>query len=286
GLFGCFRTAGPRFPWGLDLFPLYRDGRGEARDPVYAILPGRIVHINTSAGLSSYGRYVVVMHDRHRPAFHTLYAHLASVPRDLKVGQRVAAGQVIATMGRSAAGYTIPRSRAHVHLEMGFRLTDRFAGWFDRQDFGSDNHHGAYNGMNLVSWDPLAFYEAVRDGRIGSVEQFLAGLEPACTLRVYSGGVPDFVRRYPDLVRSRDFSIDDIVAWEVTFNAYGVPFAWLPRYGAENLDGDPGDIEVLAYDRDRIEAVTCRQTLLFEGKRLRLGGTLSTILELLFGFDL
>ncbi|MGJ3243942.1 MAG: M23 family metallopeptidase, partial [Opitutales bacterium] len=64
GLFGCVRNDGSRFHEGLDLFPLYRDGRGEARDPVYAILPGRIVHINTSAGLSSYGRYVVVMHDR------------------------------------------------------------------------------------------------------------------------------------------------------------------------------------------------------------------------------
>ena len=34
GLFGCVRNGGSRFHEGLDLYPIKRDGRGEAVDPV------------------------------------------------------------------------------------------------------------------------------------------------------------------------------------------------------------------------------------------------------------
>ena len=156
GLFGCVRNGGSRFHEGLDLYPIGRDVRGEAVDPVYAVLPGRVVHASRNSGYSSYGRYVVIEHDQETPAYHTLYAHLASVADAITLGARVEAGSVLGIMGRSAT-YTIPSSRAHVHFEIGFRLTDDFEKWYTDQKFDSKNRHGMWNGMNLVSVDPLAF---------------------------------------------------------------------------------------------------------------------------------
>ena len=42
-LFGCVRNSDSRFHEGLDLYPVKRDDRGEAADPVYAVLLGRVV---------------------------------------------------------------------------------------------------------------------------------------------------------------------------------------------------------------------------------------------------
>ena len=50
GLFGCVRNGGARFHEGMDLYPLSRDPRGEALDKIYAVLPGRVVYVNASAG--------------------------------------------------------------------------------------------------------------------------------------------------------------------------------------------------------------------------------------------
>ena len=147
GLFGCVRNGGSRFHEGIDLYPIKRDGSGEAVDPVYAVLPGRVVHANRNSGYSTYGRYVVIEHDQETPAYHTLYAHLASVGDAIIPGARVESGYVLGIMGRSA-NYTIPRSRAHVHFEIGFRLTDDFEKWYTDQKFDSQNRHGIWNGMN------------------------------------------------------------------------------------------------------------------------------------------
>ena len=61
GLFGCVREGGRRFHEGLDLFPIERDARGEAKDLIFSVLPGRVVYVNDRPGWSSYGRYVVVL---------------------------------------------------------------------------------------------------------------------------------------------------------------------------------------------------------------------------------
>ena len=83
GLFGCVRNNGHKFHEGIDLYPLHRDQYGEAKDVIYSVLPGRVVHVSKVAGHSSYGRYVVVLHDAEAPSFHTLYSHLASVAEEL-----------------------------------------------------------------------------------------------------------------------------------------------------------------------------------------------------------
>ncbi|MFP4261543.1 MAG: murein hydrolase activator EnvC family protein [Opitutales bacterium] len=283
GLFGCVRNDGAKFHEGLDLFPVKRDRRGEAADSVYAILPGRVAYISHTAGHSSYGRYVVIEHDGERPAWHSLYAHLASIDTTIKPGARVEAGAVLGVMGRSAAGYRIPRSRAHLHIEVGFRLTNDFQDWFDRQKFGSRNRHGFWNGMNLVGIDPLEFYRAVRSGEVSRFQEHLRRLPVAGRIRVYTGRVPDFVSRYPALV-TRAYEGRTVVAWDIAFTEFGVPKEWTPRFAEEGLSGRSGDVRVLTYNLALLQAQSCRRVIRISGGQPSIApGTLTT-LKKLFGF--
>jgi len=283
GLFGCVRNDGAKFHEGLDLFPVKRNARGEALDPVYAILPGRVVHISRTSGHSSYGRYLVVQHDAQTPAFHSLYAHMASIDSALEVGSRVQSGTELGVMGRSATGYSIPRSRSHLHLEIGFRLSANFQQWYDRQSFSNKNRHGNWNGMNLVSVDPLEFYEGMRDGRIVSLHDYLRRLPVAARIRVHSPKVPDFVRDYPALL-TRDYSEGMVVAWDIAFTQFGVPKEWTPRFSDEGLVGNPGEVRVLTYSPKLLEAQSCRRILRLGGRVPTIAPGTVTIIKKLFGF--
>lgn len=282
GLFGCTRNGGNRFHEGLDLYPIKRDRRREAADPIYSVLPGRVVYVSEVAGHSSYGRYVVVEHDGEALAFHTLYAHLASVAGGIAPGARVEAGTVLGVMGRSAT-YAIPKSRAHLHFEMGLRLTDYFQAWFDRQPFGSPNHHDKWNGMNLVSVDPLDFYRSVRAGRVANLFEYVQQLPAAARIRVHSRSVPSFVRNYPALV-TRPYAGRSVVAWDIAFTQYGLPKAWTPRFAEERLAGQPGNVKLIAYNPTLLESQTCREVVDMAGATPTISsGTIGTIRKL-FGF--
>ena len=283
GLFGCVRNSGGKFHEGIDLYPVKRNSRGEPLDPVYSVLPGRVVYINRTAGYSNYGRYVVVQHDGEAPAFHSLYAHLASIAPGIQVGSRVEAGTVLGIMGHSSAGSPIPRSRSHLHLEFGLQLTDDFKTWFDHQKFGSPNRHGNWNGLNLVSINPLDFYRAVRDGRVRGFRDYLKRLPVAARIRVHSSKIPSFVKNYPALV-TRPYTGRRVVAWDIAFTEFGMPKEWTPRFAEEKLGGSPGEVRALAYNPKLLKAQSCRQVIRLGGKVPTIArGTVTTIKKL-FGF--
>lgn len=283
GLFGCVRNGGSRFHEGLDLFPVKRTRSGEPADPVYSILPGRVVHVNAVAGYSSYGRYVVIEHDKEFPAYHTLYAHLAKVDSTIKPGTRVESGTRIGVMGRSAAGYIIPKERGHLHFEIGFRLTNQFQSWYDAQKFGSKNRHGNWNGMNLVSIDPLDFYRSVRSGKSSNLYQYLESLPAVARIRIFTTQIPDFVKNYSSLV-SRPYDSAQVIAWDIAFTQYGVPKEWTPRFREEGLEGRAGDVQIIAYDPRLLEPQTCRRVLELSGSKPGLSGLTLGTLQKLFGF--
>ena len=282
GLFGCVRNNGHRFHEGMDLYPIARDKRGEPLDSVYAVLPGRVAYINKVSGHSSYGRYVVIEHDQESPMFHTLYAHLASIDTAISVGSRVESGTVIGIMGRSAAT-PMPRSRAHLHFEIGFRLTNQFQSWYDRQKFGSKNRHGNWNGMNLVSINPLDFYQTVRSGKVSTVYEYLRKLPTYGRIRVHTSNIPDFVKRYPALV-TRPYQHSSVIAWDIAFSKYGVPKEWTPRFANESVAGQPGDVEILAYNPKLLKEQTCRRIINLAGSTPKVSSDTLTTLKKLFGF--
>ncbi|WP_415907143.1 M23 family metallopeptidase [Oleiharenicola sp. Vm1] len=281
GLFGCVRSGGSQFHEGLDLKPTTRDRRGEPADPVFAAMDGVVKHVSQSPGSSNYGRYIVIEHPEQTPAVYTLYAHLARIEPGIRPGVRVQKGQTIGLMGRSAGGYAIPKERGHLHFEIGLRATDNFEAWYAMRRFGNRNEHGDFNGMNLMGIDPLDFLRAWRTGRVDSFQEYFDKLRPVVTLRVATTRVPDFIRRYPSLLRK---PINGLVAgWEVACNATGLPFAWTPLSGNEVIGMRAGEVRVVSADTALARAHRCKDLVRVRGGSYAPGGDLRTMIEQVFG---
>jgi murein DD-endopeptidase MepM/ murein hydrolase activator NlpD len=194
----------------------------------------------------------------------------------------VARGEVIATMGHSSGGYSIPVERAHLHFEIGVRTTQNFQAWYDRQKFGSKNEHGAWNGFNLLGIDPLDFLNAWRAGRVDSFQDYFSRMAPAVKLRIATHQTPDFVTRYPSLL-TKPLPLGPVSGWEIAFNWTGLPFAWTPLTGLETAG--------LASEQPRIIAVDAELERRQRSKTLAVskhggwvaGKDLETVLEQLFG---
>jgi murein DD-endopeptidase MepM/ murein hydrolase activator NlpD len=171
GAFGGVRSGGIQFHEGIDIRPVSRNRQGEPTDSVFAAMAGVVRHVSSKAGNSSYGRYIVLEHPDISPGVYTLYAHLASIGREVRVGAKVELGQTIGVMGHSSGGYMIPRDRAHLHFEIGLMLTRNFQSWYDSKKFGSRNDHSLWNGMNLIGIDPLDFFEQWRSRTVNTLEE-------------------------------------------------------------------------------------------------------------------
>lgn len=282
GGFGGVRSGGTQFHEGIDIRPVARDRSGEPTDPVFAAMAGVVRHISSSPGNSSYGRYLVLEHPAMTPAVYTLYAHLARIAPGVREGTAVAAGQVLGTMGHSSGGYMIPVARSHLHFEIGVAVTRDFQAWYERRRFGSRNDHGMWNGMNLLGVDPMAFYGEWKAGRLASVHDFFARLEPVVRLRIATYRTPDFVTRYPALL-TKPMPLGPVAGWEIRFTWTGLPFAWTPLTTAE-VAGLPANkpqilevnAEVARRERSRSLAVSRRGTW-------TPGKDLAIVLEQLFG---
>lgn len=281
GLFGSVRSGGRQFHEGLDLLPLQRDRAGEALDPVFAAMAGVVRHVFRKAGGSNYGRYLVLEHPAESPPVYTLYAHLAEVAPGIAPGTVVTAGQTIARMGRSASGEGIPKDRAHLHFEIGVRLSDGFEGWYRGRGFGSPNEQGLFNGMNLLGLDPLEFFARARSGGLTSLDLVFQALPAAVRVRVASPEVPDFLRRYPSLEAKTAASV--AAGWEIDFSATGVPLRWR-RPADESFAGwRRGEVRVVFHDEALLAANRGRDLV---DKRRGVavpGEDLATVLALLFG---
>lgn len=254
GLYGCVRNDGFRFHEGIDLFPIFRTPNGEADEPVFAVMNGRVMHVNPVASRSGYGRYVVLEHTDADIPVYTLYSHLADIAEGVEEGVWLQAGDPVGGLGRSAA-YDIPKSRAHVHFEIGLRIGNGFQGWYDQQDFTAPNHFGIWNGMNLVGFDPLAFFEAVRDGEFTSFHAHIQTFAELAVLRVHTSKIPDLIQRYPTLLTRPIEPGSGIAAWDIVFSQYGFPIRLTPWFAGELPARNGGSVELLSID-ERLRAET------------------------------
>ena len=212
-----------RFHEGLDVKPLRRDPRGEPLDEVCAILPGEVVYVTASASQSNYGRYVVVKHDWGEGPFFSLYAHLSQA--GVAAGQKVPAGAVLGRMGYTGSG--INQTRAHLHVELNLLLNSRFDVWH-AANFSTPNHHGIYNGMNLLGLNLQELYAAHRKNPALSVADFVRGGDPYYEITVPGRAAMEAAGRYRWL-RS-DGQILAIVppSWVVRCNRWGLPLSVKP----------------------------------------------------------
>jgi hypothetical protein len=207
-----------RFHEGLDVKPMRRDAKGDPLDEVRAIAAGQVVYVTASAGLSNYGRYIVVRHDFDGAgAFYSLYAHLREAR--VQAGDKVGAGQAIGLMGYTGAG--IDQRRAHLHVELNMLLSSEFETWHDA-GFSTPNSHGLYNGMNLIGLDLQSLYWSAAKKPVLGLKEFIGGMEPAFRVRVPASAKMEIASRHPWLLRGASGGGS---AWEVTFTRWGFPLA-------------------------------------------------------------
>lgn len=201
-LYGSNRTAlvggrlVPRFHTGLDIAPWQRGRHGLPTDVVRAVADGRVAYLQRAGGGSNYGRYVLLHHEDPLGKFYSLYAHLEGFAPGLKVGDQLSRGQALGQLGHSAST-PIPVARAHLHLELGVMINERFGEWLPAR--GYPRTHGAAHGWNLNGINPLrVLLERGSDGTRSMLE--VLRTEPvAFTLLVETKRIPDYYRRHPML---------------------------------------------------------------------------------------
>jgi hypothetical protein len=281
GGFGGVRSGGAQFHEGIDIRAMSRDRRGEPTDAVFAAMDGVVRHVSTSAGDSSYGRYIVLEHPDFSPAVYTLYAHLARIAPGLHAGDRVARGQTIATMGHSSGGYVIPKDRAHLHFEIGVMVTRDFQTWYNGKKFGSANDHGLWNGMNLMGIDPLDFLEAWRTHRVDNFAEYFAQMPVAVRLRIATPRTPDFIQRYPALQKGEAPLL--VTGWEIKFNWTGVPFEWTPLSATQTIGLVPNEPTLIEVNAELMRRERSKSLAVMRRGRWAPGRDLETVLQQMFG---
>jgi peptidoglycan LD-endopeptidase LytH len=234
GSYGCVRDNSSRMHEGLDIRSLQRDRHGEPTDPVMATADGTVMYINAKAGLSNYGRYIVIRHMVEGLEIYSLYAHLSAPLPGLKAGDPVRAGQVIATMGRTSSTEFIAKDRAHCHFELNVLVNDNFTTWFKKNSPGERNDHGEWNGQNLLGLDPRLILLGEHDPvKKFSLLDFVRGQTELCRVLVRATNFP-YLKRYSELVlRNPIAEKQGVAGYEIALNYNAVPFALMPRAVSE-----------------------------------------------------
>lgn len=202
---------------GIDIRPLQRDAGGEPLDPVRAIAAGVVVHTNQAPGFSNYGKYVVVEHKFDGCNYYSLYGHLSSIA--VHTGQRIQPRDQLGVMGHTGEG--LNQARAHVHLELNMMLSRHFESWHDTFFKTDPNHHGLYNGLNLVGLDIARLYLALQKRPALTIPEFVAEEETLYRVLLPVSKNFDLPKFYPWMVRQK--AEGELVSWEVSFNRAGAP---------------------------------------------------------------
>jgi murein DD-endopeptidase MepM/ murein hydrolase activator NlpD len=270
GTFGCVRSEGRQLHEGIDIRCLQRDRHGEPTDPVMATADGTVVYFNKKSALSEFGNYLIVRHVIEGLDIYSTYAHLREIRADLKIGSRVRAGEVIATLGRTAnTREGISKERAHLHFELGVLLNDRFPEWYRRTFPGNRNDHGAWNGQNLLGLDPrLILLEQQRHGSNFSLLQFVRAQTELCRVFVRDTDFP-WLRRYaPLVIRNPVAEQQGVAGYEMALNYVGLPFQLIPRAASE-IRGS-ARIQLLSVNAAEQQRHPCRKLVTPRGSRWEL----------------
>lgn len=259
GTFGCVRTDGWQLHEGIDIKAQQRDRKGEPIDPVLAMADGVVLYINTKAGLSNYGNYLVLGHRVDGVEVLTLYAHLREIAPGLVTGARVTAGSRIGTLGRTANTRSgISKDRAHLHLEVAVFLNKRFPQWHAARMPGTRNDHGMFNGQNMAGIDPWKmFLEQRRQGTNFNLTHFIQAQPELCRVQVRDPDF-DFLKRYPALVESREeLRPEDVAGYEIVFSYVGTPTKLIPRTSNEMTS--KSKVHLLSVDESVQQQHRCRK---------------------------
>ena len=275
GAFGCVRNNGYKFHEGIDLFPVKRSHNGKAEDQVFSAIEGKIAYVNNNPSHSAYGRYIVIEHPSLNPCLYSLYAHLASISPNVKVGVNIKEAIPLGKMGNSSS-FKIPLSRSHLHFEIGLRLSNNFQSWFDKKDFNTPNRHGNYSGFNLVGFDPLHFFSEYQKKTFSQPIDYLNSFPVILKIRVHAKNPFDFANRYPELCPNYK---NEAKFWDCSFGPFGIPLRIEP---ASQVNEDFPAFQILSYDLMG-SSKPCRALVKKSGFTYKPADQLLSNLEILFG---
>jgi peptidoglycan LD-endopeptidase LytH len=280
GTFGCVRTGGQQMHEGLDIRCVQRDSNGEPIDSIFAAASGTVAYLNDKAGLSNYGKYLVLKHHIEGLEVFTLYAHLRQMARGLKIGDTVKAGQVIATMGRTTnTREGISKERAHLHFEVALLLNDRFPGWYKNTFPTQRNDHQQWNGYNLAGLDPGEILRRGHTEKQFSLLKYVREQAELCRVWVRDANF-DWIKRYPILIRRNAVAEREGVAgFEVALNYNGVPFQMIPRAASEM--NSKARLQLLSVNEAEAECHPCRHLVTRKSGQWILDDAGMRLLELL-----
>lgn len=229
GKYGFVRTLrrtedgviGTRFHEGIDIKPIKRDRAQNPLDSVNALAAGTVAYVNPHAGNSNYGKYIVVRHNWNSGPIYSLYAHLSTTT--VKTGQEVKQGEKLGKMGYTGRG--INRERSHVHLELDLMLSSRFNVWHNK-NFGSKNHHGLHNGLNMAGLDIADLLLRQKKDKNLTIPKYLSQVPVYYKITVPRKGPLEITQRYPWLIKG-DYNTST-PSWEISFSQSGFPLAISP----------------------------------------------------------
>ena len=267
GSFGCVRTDGWQMHEGLDIRSLQHDKHGEPTDPVLATADGTVMYATGKAGLSNYGKYIVIRHIIDGIEIYSLYGHLSEIAPGLVTGKAVHAGEVIATMGRT--GQSIVKERAHVHFELNVFVSENFSAWFRKNMPGERNDHGIWNGQNLDGLDPRDILLAEHNpAKTFNLATFVRSQTELCRVLVRATNF-SYLKRYAPLVlKNPKAEKEGVAGYEIALNYNGVAFALMPRAASEMKGASK--ISLVSVNEAEQQAHPCRRLVIQKGSRWQL----------------
>ena len=271
GTFGCVRTEGWQMHEGLDIRCLQRDKRGEPIDPVLATADGDVAYINTRAGYSNYGIYIILRHRLEGIEAYSIYAHLREVRAGLKAGMAIKSGEQIAVMGHTSnTRQGISKDRAHVHFELSLLLNDHFADWFRKTHPGERNDHGDWNGQNLLAMDPREILLAQKEqGPRFSLLNYIRSQPELFRVLVQDTQFPWLTRYAPLVLPNPHRGTNAIVGYEIACNFNGIPIAVFP-HAAGDFTGMKTRVKLLSVNEAEYQRNHCRKLVTKRGSRWEL----------------
>ena len=229
GAFGCVRNSGGRMHEGIDIRCVSRDSSGEPQDVVRVAAAGKVAFANRKGGASSYGKYLVLLHEAEGLEVYTLYAHLQRIEERVKPGLEMAAGEALGVMGRTAT-HDIPKERAHLHFEIGVLGSRDFESWMKKHYRDPDfNKFGIWHGYNLLGYDPSAILKGQQEkGDAFRLARHIANRPELMRIRVRGAKLP-LAERLPGLVElTNNSETPKVAGHEVSVNINGTPIRIQP----------------------------------------------------------
>ena len=266
GAFGCVRNSRSRIHEGIDIRALHRDDHNEPTDLVQATRDGVVMHINSNVAASNYGKYIVLRHAVEGLQAYSLYAHLSEITEGLKVDQSVTGGDTLGILGRTTnTKDAISKDRAHLHFEIGLQINTRFESWFQHWYTDGKNHHGAWNGMNLLGLDAA---DILRQNTAGNFNftSHITRQPMLCRVRIHQAQL-EWAERFPRLVTQAVTNETlPVQAWVVDLNFNAIPIRLKPLY-EEGLKKKAGGVrfELLEVNDDVRREHPCRSLVFKKG---------------------